>query len=113
MLRFWLRTAIPALCAFMIASLAVSAVVGPNGLRADAALQRERDSLRREVAELEAHRAELRLVADQLNSGSLDPDMIDEKIRAVLGYAAPGDYVVPKAEFERMLESARAAAQGP
>jgi len=113
MLRFCLRTAIPALCAFMIASLAVSAVIGPNGLRADAALQRERDSLRREVEALNAHRAELRLVADQLNSRSLNPDLVDEKIRSVLGYVAPGDYVVPKAELERMLEAARAAAPPP
>ena len=97
----------------MIASLAITAVIGPNGLRADAALKREREILRREVAALNEQRANLRIVADQLNSASIDPDMIDEKIRAVLGYAAPGDLVIPKAELERMLDEARAAASAP
>ena len=44
-----------------------------------------------------------------VNRRSLDPDMLDEKIRSVLGYAAEGDIVIPRDEFERLLENARKA----
>ncbi len=48
------------------------------------ALQRERDTWERRV--------------HLLNPASLDPDMLDERVRAMLGYAQAGDLVVLETE---------------
>ena len=45
--------------------------------------------------------------ADLLHPRALDPDMIDERIRAVLGYVQQGDIVVPRSEFERIIDAVR------
>jgi cell division protein FtsB len=93
---------VPALFACWIAYLAYGAFAGAAGFRVLRDLNIELDARRAEVAELEARRAALEKRADLLNPKSLDPDMIDERIRAVLGFAREGDIVIPKSEFERL-----------
>jgi cell division protein FtsB len=61
------------------------------------------------LAELTARRTALAQRADALNPHSLDPDMVDERVRAVLGYARDGDLVLPRDELERMLKEAESA----
>lgn len=103
----------PALMVCWTILLTFDAVAGPTGYRALRAAQAEVAFKRAEVAALVARREALERTAGQLNRRSLDPDMIDEKIRSVLGYAAKGDIVVPRDEFDRLLERARAGLEGP
>jgi cell division protein FtsB len=55
--------------------------------------------------ELQARRAELEKRADLLNSKSLDPDLLDERIRSILGYSREGDVVISRRELDRLLEN--------
>jgi cell division protein FtsB len=100
---------LPALAVFWAAFLAFDAVAGPTGLRA---LREARADVARKEAEVGAmiaQREALERTANQLNRRSLDPDLLDEKIRSVLGYAAENDIVIPRDELDRMLERARQA----
>jgi cell division protein FtsB len=99
----------PALVVCWTAFLAVDAVAGPTGLRALREARAEAAAKRAEVAALVVRREALERTATQLHRRSLDPDLLEEKIRSVLGYAAEGDIVIPRDEFDRMLERARKA----
>ena len=50
----------------------------------------------------------LAIRADLLNSKSLDPDLAEERIRAVLGYSREGDVVIPRREIDALLQDAPA-----
>ncbi len=97
----------PALIVCWTAVLALDAAAGPTGFRALREARAEVAVKRAEVAALAERRKALERTAGQLHRRSLDPDMLDEKIRSVLGYAAEGDIVIPRDEFERLLENAR------
>ena len=99
----------PALIVCWTAFLALDAVAGPTGFRALREVRAEAAAKRAEVDALAERRRALERTAGQLHRRSLDPDMLDEKIRSVLGYAAQGDIVIPRDEFERLLEGARKA----
>jgi cell division protein FtsB len=91
-----LRTALSALglylgAALLIGYFAMNAYTGNHGIRArqgldvqTARLTSERDTLRQERQQWE------RRVA-LLKSQSLDPDMLDERARALLDYVDPND----------------------
>jgi len=80
-----------------------SAVVSDTGYRALAALKREQAEKTATLELLEARRVELEKRADLLNSKSLDPDLLEERIRAVLGYSREGDIVISRRELDRLL----------
>lgn len=101
----------PLLLAGWVAYLGYGAFAGASGYHMLAELEAEAAALEAEVAALRDRRADLEKRASLLHPKSLDPDMIDERIRAVLGYALPGDIVVPKSEVDRMVEEARAKAR--
>jgi cell division protein FtsB len=105
--KLFLDVVAPALIVCWTAFFAFDAVAGPTGFRALKAARAEVAQKRAEVAALVERRRALERTAGQLNRRSLDPDMLDEKIRSVLGYAAEGDIVIPRDEFDRMLERAR------
>lgn len=99
----------PALIVCWTAFLAIDAIAGPTGFRALREARAEVAAKRAEVAALTARREALERTAGQLHRRSLDPDLLEEKIRSVLGYAAEGDIVIPRDEFDRLLERARKA----
>lgn len=101
--RFLRDVAAPALLACWVVYLAYGAVAGAAGYRSLRELRAEADAKAAELAEIKDRRRTLELRADLLNPKSLDPDMVDERVRAVLGYAHKDDVVIPKAELERML----------
>lgn len=101
---------LPALAVCWAVFIAYDAVAGPTGFRALRAARAEVAVKRAEVEALNERREALERTASQLHRRSLDPDMLDEKIRSVLGYAAQGDIVIPRDELDRMLERARKAA---
>jgi len=107
--RLFFEVVAPALVVCFAMIIAYDAVAGPTGFRALRAVRADLAIKRAEVEAIAARRAALERTADQLNRRSLDPDLLDEKIRSVLGYAAEGDIVIPRDELDRMLDRARKA----
>jgi|JRYH01.1.fsa_nt_gb cell division protein FtsB len=98
----------PVLLACWIVYLAYGAVAGAAGYRTLKELEAEAAREQAALAALRARREALEKRADLLNPRSLDPDMVDERVRAVLGYARAGDVVVPRDELDRMLQATKA-----
>ena len=94
--QFVFGVMIPALMMCWAAATIYSAVAGNAGYGALARLQKEVAAETAELDGLRAHREALEKRADQLNSKSLDPDLIDERIRSVLGYSKDGDIVISR-----------------
>lgn len=96
----------PSFILFWAAILIYSAVFSDTGYRSLARLQLEAESLGEEVDLLRARREALEKRADLLNSKSLDPDLVDERIRSILGYSRDGDVVITRQELDRALKLA-------
>lgn len=94
-----------------VAYLAYGAIAGAAGLVALKRLNAQKTDLSAEVTAIKARRLILQRHADLLNPRSLDPEMLEERIRAVLGYARDGDLVIPTSEIDRMI-AAHAAQSG-
>ncbi|MEM9013991.1 MAG: septum formation initiator family protein [Pseudomonadota bacterium] len=105
---FLIDVAAPTLCLCWAAAMIYSAFAGDGGYRALAELNQRLALEQAELDDLSARRLTMEKRADLLNSKSLDPDLIDEKIRSVLGFSAPGDIIIPKAEFEKLMRAAEA-----
>lgn len=99
----------PALITCWIAYFAYDAVVGATGYRVLHTLRAETATRSAELARLTAERRRLEQIARQLNPRSLDPDMVDEKIRAVLGYVEEGDLVIPRDQLDEIIRQDRRA----
>ena len=76
-------------CALVIAYFGVNAYTGNHGLRAMQALDREYAELSEELEGLRKQRAAWQHRVKLLKSDSIDPDMLDERARAVLNYLEP------------------------
>ena len=83
-----------ALLAFFIFYFGVHALTGDRGLltghRRDQALTERAQELTR----LRAERAELETRVRLLSNRSLSRDLLEERARALLGYADPRDYII-------------------
>jgi cell division protein FtsB len=89
--------------ALWIAYLGYGAVMGAVGYRTLAKLEGEADALALDVDALRARRLAMQREADLLHPQNLDKEMVEERIRSVLGYVRAGDMVVPRAELDRFL----------
>jgi len=96
----------PAFIACGVVYFGYGAVVGATGYRALQSLRAEVDARAAEVDALSEERRKLEIVARQLNPKSLDPDLVDEKIRTVLGYVDEGDVVIPRDQLQEILAEA-------
>jgi cell division protein FtsB len=94
-LRRWVRVAIgPVLGIALTGYFAYNLVEGDRGFDAWLRLTRE---IRAENARLEALRVErqaLSLKVSDLKPNHLDPDLLDERVRASLNLAAPSEIVI-------------------
>jgi cell division protein FtsB len=81
-------------CALVIAYFGVNAYTGNHGLRAQQDLDHQFASLADELGRLKQERAEWQRRVNLLQSSSIDPDMLDERARAVLNYLDPRDVTV-------------------
>src|ERR1019366_6147622 len=75
--------------ALFIGYFAVNAFTGNHGLRAQADLDQQLATMQRGLVQLKAERALWARRVPLLRSDRLDPDMLDERARALLGYVDP------------------------
>jgi cell division protein FtsB len=77
--------------ALLIGYFGVNAYTGNHGLKARQNLDQEIAQLSSELATLAAQRATLERRVSLLRSESIDPDMLDERARALLDFVDPSD----------------------
>jgi cell division protein FtsB len=77
--------------AAFIGYFAMNAFSGNNGLRAQADLDQQMSSSQKELSELKAERSVWERRVALLRSDRIDPDMLDERARALLGFVDPRD----------------------
>ncbi len=102
--RFLLDIAFPAVVLCLTAILFYGAVASDTGYRSLAVLKREAVDKAVRLDALRTRRLALEKRADLLSSKALDPDLVDERIRTVLGYSREGDVVIPRRELDRLLD---------
>jgi|SRR5689334_15613629 len=94
-----LRSFFTALCLYVLAALligyfGINAYTGNHGLKARADLDQQIAELTAELDQVKGERAQWQRRVALLKSDSLDPDMLDERTRALLNYADPRDAVM-------------------
>lgn len=101
----------PAICVSWTIYIGVGALLGPLGYLA--LVDHERDLLSHKISvdKLRAKRDRLETRANLLNPASLDPDIVDEKVRSVLGYTRAGDIVILRKEFDLLVAEGRKSIQ--
>jgi cell division protein FtsB len=80
--------------ALFIGYFGVNAFTGAHGLRAQADLDKQLARMEGELGHLKAARAVWERRVALLRSDRLDPDMLDERARALVGYADPRDVIL-------------------
>jgi cell division protein FtsB len=93
------RTILTALALYTLAALfigyfAVNAFTGNRGLRAAQDLEQQKAEMKGELARLKAERRRWEHRVSLLRSDRIDPDMLDERVRAMLDYVEPNDVVM-------------------
>jgi len=79
--------------ALFIGYFAVNAFTGNHGLRAQQDLDQQMAAMQQELAQVKAERAVWERRVALLRSDRLDPDMLEERARALLGYVDPRDLI--------------------
>jgi cell division protein FtsB len=77
--------------ALFIGYFGVNAFTGAYGLRAQADLDHRLAVMQKELGRLKARRAVWERRVSLLRANRIDPDMLDERARALLGYVDPRD----------------------
>jgi cell division protein FtsB len=72
-----------------------AAVQGNQGLFQRIQVQAERDRLQEELTHLERQVARMEILTRRLSDDYLDLDLLDERVRDVLGYARPDELILP------------------
>jgi len=79
------------LAALFIGYFGVNAFSGNHGLRAQQDLEQQLAEMKGELSRLKAERAMWDHRVSLLRSDRIDPDMLDERVRAMLDFADPQD----------------------
>lgn len=77
--------------ALFIGYFGMNAFSGDHGLRAQQDLDQQMAAMKQQLAELKAERALWERRVALLRSDGIDPDMLDERARALLGLTGPRD----------------------
>lgn len=77
--------------AAFIGYFGVNAFTGNHGLRAQIDLDQQMAAMQEELRQVKAERAVWERRVALLRSDRLDPDMLDERARSLLGYVDPRD----------------------
>jgi cell division protein FtsB len=83
-----------AFAALYIGYFGVNAYTGRHGLRAQQDLDQQVASMQQELGELKAEHALWERRVALLRSDAIDPDMLDERARALIGLADPRDLIL-------------------
>jgi cell division protein FtsB len=86
--------ALYAIAALLIGYFGVNAYTGNHGLRAQKDLDQQIAQSSVELAALKAERVNWERRVSLLRSNSLDPDILDERARALLDYVDPRELVL-------------------
>ncbi|HUL90222.1 MAG TPA: septum formation initiator family protein [Pseudolabrys sp.] len=79
------------LAALFIGYFGINAFTGNHGLRAQQDLEKQLESMKGELGQLKAERALWERRISLLRADRIDPDMLDERARSLLGYVDPRD----------------------
>jgi cell division protein FtsB len=77
--------------ALFIGYFAANAFTGNHGLRAQQDLEQQLTAMKGDLMQLKAERAVWERRVSLLRADRIDPDMLDERARALLGYVDPRD----------------------
>jgi cell division protein FtsB len=77
--------------ALFIGYFAANAFTGNHGLRAQQDLEQQLTAMKGDLTQLRAERAVWERRVSLLRADRIDPDVLDERARALLGYADPRD----------------------
>lgn len=88
------RAVVPTIGIALIAYMSYHAFIGERGLLTYWQLEEQARELSGKLAALQAERALLEHRIALLNSERIDPDMLDERARAVLNYTDPNEIVI-------------------
>ena len=96
------RTFLTALGLYVFAALFIgyfgmNAFSGDHGLRAQQDLEQQMTAMKEELAQLKAERAHWERRVSLLRPDRIDPDMLDERARALVGYLDPRDLTMLRA----------------
>ena len=80
--------------ALLIGYFGVNAYTGAHGLKAKQDLAQQMDALSAELTRLKRERAQWEHRVALLRADGLDPDMLDERARALLEYVHPRDLIL-------------------
>lgn len=86
---------LPVLLIIVGAYFTFTAVQGDYGLFRRIQIEAEITRLSEELATLEAQTARMEILTRRLSDEYLDLDLLDERARAVLGYARPDEIILP------------------
>jgi cell division protein FtsB len=81
--------------ALFIGYFAANAFTGNHGLRAQQDLEQQLMAMKSDLIQLKAERAVWERRASLLRADRIDPDMLDERARALIGYVDPRDLTLP------------------
>jgi cell division protein FtsB len=77
--------------ALFIGYFAANAFTGNHGLRAQQDLEQQLTAMKGDLMQVKAERAVWERRVSLLRADRIDPDMLDERARALIGYADPRD----------------------
>ena len=80
--------------ALFIGYFGMHAFSGDRGLRAQQDLEQQLAAMKGELAGLKAERAHWERKVSLLRADRIDPDMLDERARALIGYIDPRELVL-------------------
>ncbi len=89
------RAIIPSLLIVVGVYFTFAAVQGDNGLFQRIQVEAERARLTAELELLQGQTARMDILTRRLSDNYLDLDLLDERVRDVLGYARPDELVLP------------------
>jgi cell division protein FtsB len=89
------RAIVPGLLMLVGVYFTFTAVQGNNGLFQRIQVEAERARLTAELERLEDQVARMEILTHRLSDNYLDLDLLDERVRNVLGYVRPDEVVLP------------------
>lgn len=93
----------PGIFLCLVAYCLWSATQGDRGLQAYAVREAQLTALKAELSRVQAEQAAWERRVAELNPQHLDPDMLDERARAMSNMVDPGDIVVQYAQGRRLF----------